>query len=179
MAVSPLDFRPSTNNLTQVLNLVMSCPIVGRCLSKSVNFVCIYDEVTDIGNAYLNAPNKVKVHVTFGPELFGEDHAGKTAVIIIALYGLKSADNAWRHYFASFIRDTLAYTPTNADPDVYRKVQSKADGTQYYSYLIIYVDDVLCIHETPDVIMDKIGATFRLKNGYETPLSYLGADLRQ
>lgn len=46
MVVSPLDFRPSTNNLRQVLNLVMSCPIVGRYLSRSVvNFVLIDNEV--------------------------------------------------------------------------------------------------------------------------------------
>ena len=44
----------------------------------------------DIGNAYLNAPCKEKVHVTVGPELFAEEHAGKIAVIVRALYGLRS-----------------------------------------------------------------------------------------
>ena len=49
----------------------------------------------DIGNAYLNAPCKEKVHVTIVDDLlFGPEHRNKTAVIVRALYGLKSADNS-------------------------------------------------------------------------------------
>lgn len=47
--------------------------------------------ICDIGNAYLNAPNREKVHVRVGPELFGPENAGKYAVIGRALYGLKTA----------------------------------------------------------------------------------------
>ena len=36
----------------------------------------------DIENAYLNAPCREKVHVTVGAELFGEEHEGKTALIV-------------------------------------------------------------------------------------------------
>jgi len=39
-------------------------------------------KVTDIGNAYLNAANKERVHTTIGPELFGRSNEGKTAVIV-------------------------------------------------------------------------------------------------
>ena len=48
----------------------------------------------DIGNAYLNALSKERVHVTCGAELFGPEGEGKTAVIDRALYGLKSTDIA-------------------------------------------------------------------------------------
>ena len=54
----------------------------------------------DIGNAYINAHNKEKVHLTSGPELVGRQHQGKTTVIIRALFGLKSAGNACRHLFS-------------------------------------------------------------------------------
>jgi hypothetical protein len=43
---------------------------------------------TDIGNAYLNANAREKVHTTLGLE-FGQNMAGKTAIIRKALYGRK------------------------------------------------------------------------------------------
>ena len=43
----------------------------------------------DIGNAYLNAPCREKIYCIAGPE-FGADE-GKTAIIVRALYGLKSS----------------------------------------------------------------------------------------
>lgn len=134
---------------------------------------------TDIGNAYLNAPNKERFHVKCGPELFGPESAGKIAVIVRALYGLKSAGNAWRHYFAAYIRDELKFEPTTADPDVYRKPMMKADGSKYYAYLVIYVDDVLCCHTNPTSVMTQISQDFRLKNGIEDPTMYLGTDMKK
>ena len=135
---------------------------------------------TDIGNAYLNAPPKERVHVTVGDELFGPEHTGKTAVIVRALYGLKTAGNAWRHHFSNFIQSELHYADTKADPDVYRRPEITTTGKKYYSYLIVYVDDVLCVHEHPKSVLDVINGTFRLKNGIdENPSTYLGADIRQ
>ena len=54
----------------------------------------------DIGNAYLNAYTKEKVHTTCGAE-FGSEHFGCFAIIRKALYGLKSSGAAWRSLFAS------------------------------------------------------------------------------
>ena len=34
-----------------------------------------------------------------------------------------------------------------ADPDLWLKPQSRADGTSYYSYILCYVDDVIVVHE--------------------------------
>ena len=73
----------------------------------------------DIGNAYLNAQCREKVHVTVGPELFGEENAGKTAIIVRALYGLKSAGASWRDHLSQVIQDELHFKPTRADQDVY------------------------------------------------------------
>ena len=82
----------------------------------------------DIGNAYLNAPNKERVHVICEPELYGPENQGKKAVIVRALYGLKTAGNSWRQHFSAVIRDQLGYESTVADPDVHRKVEKKASG---------------------------------------------------
>ena len=134
--------------------------------------------MADIGNAYLNAPCKERVHVKCGPELFGAEHQGKHAVIVRALYGLASAGNSWRHHFSTAIRTELGYTSTTADPDVYRRTEHHPNGKAYYSYLVVYVDDILCIHHQPKVVMDKIGNLFRLKDGVSSPTMYLGTDIR-
>ena len=133
----------------------------------------------DIGNAYLNAPNKEKVHVQCGPELFGPECEGRTAIIVRALYGLRSAGNAWRHHFSTYIRKELGFQPTRADDDVYRKPKTTKDGKQYYAYLIIYVDDVVCCDEDPGPVMSQINSDFRLKNDkIDIPKMYLGTDVK-
>ena len=133
----------------------------------------------DIGNAYLNAPNKEKVHVTCGPELFGPESEGQIAVIVRALYGLRSAGNAWRHHFATYIRNELSFESTKADDDVYRKARIRDDGRTYYSYLVIYVDDVLYCDVDPAPVMAQINSGFRLKNDkIEIPKMYLGTDVK-
>ena len=63
----------------------------------------------DIGNAYLNAPCAEKVHVTCGDELFGPENAGRTAVIVRALYGLKSAGASWRAHLSAVIQEELKF----------------------------------------------------------------------
>jgi Reverse transcriptase (RNA-dependent DNA polymerase) len=57
----------------------------------------------DIGNAYLNAYTAEKVYPITGSE-FGEE-AGRVAVIVRALYGLKSSGVAWHAFFAQSLTD--------------------------------------------------------------------------
>lgn len=136
-------------------------------------------KAADIGNAYLNAKNKEKVYVICGEELFGPSNKGKKAIVARALYGLRSAGNAWRHHFSSYILDELGFVSTKADPDVYRKPFSKSTGEKYYAYIIVYVDDILVVHEDPNSIMNRVNNDFRLKNGIEDPKMYLGTDVRK
>ena len=119
----------------------------------------------DIGNAYLNAPCREKVHVHVGEELFGKANVGKIAIIVRALYGLKSAGASWRRHLSETIQAELGFNPTKADPDVYLKPSKKLDGTKYYSYLIVYVDDILSIDTNPKIVIDKIGEYFKVKDG--------------
>ena len=58
------------------------------------------------------------------------------------------------------IQEELNYKPTVADPDVYQKAETTSDGKEYYSYLVVYVDDILSIHENPNIILDKLGTMF-------------------
>ena len=55
----------------------------------------------------------------------------------------------------------------------------KTNGEQYYEYLLVYVDDILCLSEHTKPIMDEIGALYRLKeNSVGPPKRYLGADTK-
>jgi hypothetical protein len=58
--------------------------------------------MADIENAYLTAPITEKVWTVLGPD-FGND-AGKRALIVRALYGLKSAGVAFRNHLAECMK---------------------------------------------------------------------------
>ena len=62
--------------------------------------------IGDISNAYLHAEPREKVHVQVGSELFGPC---QTAIIVKALYGLKSSGAAWRYYFSTYLRNHLKF----------------------------------------------------------------------
>ena len=134
----------------------------------------------DISNAYLNAPCNEKVHVKVGAELFGKANAGKHAVIVRALYGLKTAGASWRNHLSVTIQSELEYKASKGDPDIYMKKKVKADGKKYYSYLVVYVDDILSIDTNPKEAIDRIGQYFKVKdNSVEFPKMYLGANVRR
>ena len=45
--------------------------------------------------------------------------------------------------------EALSYLPCRSDPDVWMHKAREFDGTEYYEYMILYVDDCLAISETP------------------------------
>ncbi len=101
-------------------------------------------KAADILNAYISAPIKEKVWCALGPE-FGPV-AGKSAIIVHALYGLKSAGAAFYAHLADCMPH-LGYTSCPADPDLwYKEVKQPVTEVSYLSYILIYVDDILCIH---------------------------------
>jgi hypothetical protein len=73
--------------------------------------------VTDIRNAYLQAPSSQKDYIICGPE-FGLENQGKKALITRALYGGKSAGKDFRNHLRSCMRH-LNFESCLADPDVW------------------------------------------------------------
>ncbi|MGH7954706.1 MAG: reverse transcriptase domain-containing protein [Gloeomargaritales cyanobacterium] len=131
----------------------------------------------DIGNDYLNASTKEKVYTTAGKE-FGSKE-GFSVLIVRALYGLKSSGAAWRAHLAQTLRD-MGYIPYLADPDVWMRKCTKPDGFKYYEYLLVYVDDILCVSHKPQETMAVLGKLYRLKDdSVQAPQRYLGATLKQ
>ena len=71
-------------------------------------------------NVFLTAPCAEKIWTTLGPE-FG-DNVGKKAIIVQALYGLRSAGASFGNHVADCMR-LLGYEPCRADPDLWFKAQ--------------------------------------------------------
>ena len=61
---------------------------------------------------------------------------------------------AWRKHLLASIKG-LGFTPSRGDPDLYFRAACKPDGTEYYEYLLVYVDDILCISHATDPIMQQ------------------------
>jgi hypothetical protein len=98
-------------------------------------------KMADIENAYLTAPITKKVWNVLGPE-FGDD-ARNRALIVRALYGLKSAGAAFRNHVAECMKH-LGWHPCRADRDLWMKAETRpGDGVSYWAYILIYVDDIL------------------------------------
>ena len=135
-------------------------------------------KVGNVLNAYITAPITEKVWTVLGPE-FGPDQA-RSAVIVQALFGLKSARAAFRAHLASCMRQ-LGYTSCKADPDLWLKAMTRPDnGTRYYTYILCYVDDILCIHHDAMSVLSKINEYLPLKpDSIGDPDIYLGAKLQQ
>ena len=135
-------------------------------------------KTSHIQNTSLTAPSSEKVHTTLGTE-FGENK-GKTAVIVKALYGLASSGASFRNHLADCIRH-LNYESCLADPHIWYKPEvRKDDNYKYYSYVLLYVDDCLCIHHSAEEELIKIDKFFKIKAGsIGDPDIYLGAKVKQ
>jgi hypothetical protein len=147
----------------------------------ALTFVSLNDLEVKVGNvlnAYITGPVKEKVWTIIGL-MFGQD-SGKSAVIVHALYGLKSAGAAFRAHLASFMRQ-MGYTSCKADPDLWLKAVTRPeDNVRYYAYILCYVDDILCIHHEPMSVMNEINKYLPLKpSSVGDPDIYLGAKLKE
>jgi hypothetical protein len=135
-------------------------------------------KVWDVLNAYITAPITKKVWAVIGPE-FGIA-AGKSAIIVRALYGLKSAGAAFRTYIALFMHQ-MGYMTCKTDPDLGFKAETRPDNNlRFYAYILCYVDDILCVHHDPMTDFGRINGYMPLKpSSVGDPDIYLGAKLRQ
>ena len=128
----------------------------------------------DIQNAYLQAPASERHYIICGAE-FGLENVGKVALIKRALYGGKSAGaDFWRHLRTCM--EFLGFQSTISDAEVWRRKAVKDNGHEYWEYILLYVDDALCIsHRAEDVLRNELGKYFVLKQeSISKPNIYLG-----
>jgi hypothetical protein len=75
----------------------------------------------------------------------------------------------------------MGYSSCKADPDLWLKVVTRPeDNVRYYTYILCYIDDILCIHHDPMSVMNEINGYLPLKpSSVGDPDIYLGAKLKQ
>ncbi len=169
MAGGHLTKAPATITYASVVSRETVCPAQTFASLNDLKF-----KVGNVLNAYIIAPVKEKMWTILGPE-FGLD-SGKSAIIVRALYGLKSAGAAFQAHLASFMRQ-MEYTSCKADPDLWLKAVTRPeDNVGYYAYILCYVDNILCIHHDPMSVMNEINKYLPLKpSSVDNPDIYLSA----
>ena len=141
---------------------VVSCESVRICfLLAALNDQNVLS--SDIGNASLNAKPLEKCYVIVQDAyLFGPSAIGKNALIVRALYVLKSSGDAWRLYLVNILRKELNFSQCSADNDEWMRHSFDNHGIKVYDYIYIYVDDILIILSDPKKYMDALGTFVEL-----------------
>ena len=92
------------------------------------------------------APCHKKIWTTLEKE-FGDD-CGWKAIIVRALYGLKSSGTAFRSYLVGCLHK-IGYRLCPTDPDPWLKEQTDRKGNHYFAYILCYVDGLLVVNHNP------------------------------
>ena len=94
------------------------------------------------------------------------------------LYGLHSSGSAFCNHLASCV-EALNYLPCRAHPDVWMRKSRKYNGTEYYEYMLLYVDDCLAISETPKEAVLQLDKVFKMQpSSISPPNIYLGGKVK-
>ena len=147
---------------TETLTSLSYSSVVSRDLVRNILLAMALNGLQvmacDIQNAYLTANCHEKIWTYAGPE-FGSER-GQPMIIRIALYGPKSSGVAFRAHLVETLHD-IGFKPTKADPDVWIHPVVKLDGTEYYEYIMCYVNDILSIsHDTKSILQSLLGQSF-------------------
>jgi hypothetical protein len=71
----------------------------------------------------------------------------------------------------------MGCTSYKANPDLWFKTETRPDDKfRYYAHISCYVDDILCVHHDPMIVLDKMLLTPSLVGN---PAIYTGATLRK
>ena len=75
----------------------------------------------------------------------------------------------------------LGFSPCKADADIWMRKAKRADNTDYWEYVLLYVDDCLAILVNPEsIVRDEIGKYFLMKEAsIGEPDVYLGGKVRK
>ena len=133
--------------------------------SVRINFVIANQNGLDIlaaeiGNTYLNAPFREKIYFTAGSE-FG-NRIGVSVVVVLALYNLRTSVSDWIAHSSETTRG-MDFIPLEADPDVWMQKSTKSNLFKHWEYLLIFVDNILCVSEHLDKVTENIKNVYRLK----------------
>ena len=76
--------------------------------------------------------------------------------------------------------EALNFLPFGADPDVWMQKARKYNGTDYYEYMLLYVDDFLAISDTPKEALLQLDKFFKMQTSSIAPPNiYLGGKVKK
>jgi hypothetical protein len=80
-----------------------------------------------------------------------------------ALCGLKSAGASFRNHLAECMKH-LGWYLCRADRDLWMNTETRPnEGVLYWAYILIYVDNFLCVHHDPGSLLAKLDEYFNMK----------------
>jgi hypothetical protein len=135
-------------------------------------------KMDDNKNAYLAAPLAKKVRTVLGPKFV--DDAMKRALVLQALYGLKSVGAVFRNHLVEYMKH-MGWKPCCIDHDLWRKADTcHDDGVMYWAYILICVDGILCVYHDHCMPLTKMDGYFKIKGGsIQVPTFCLGEKLKK
>jgi hypothetical protein len=95
-------------------------------------------------------------------------------------YGLKSAGAAFRNTLADCMNN-LGWKPYHAAHHLSTKAETHPeDDVMHWDYMLIFVDDILCVNHDPCTPMANLDEYFKMKeDSIQAPIFYLGARLKK
>ena len=131
-------------------------------------------KVADIRNSYTMATVTEKIWTVLGPKLC--ENAGRSSIVVQAHYGLKSAGAAFWNHLADCMHN-LGFQPCPDNLDLWMKpIVMPENIFNFYTYVLIYVDDMMVVHHDADSVLRGIYNYFKLKPSFiGDPEIYLGA----
>jgi hypothetical protein len=163
---------PATKTYASVVSCETVCITFFLAASNDLNV-----KVGDVLNTYITAPATKKVWTILGSK-FGID-AGKSVIIVRALYGLKSAGAAFCTHLASFMCQ-MGCTSCKDDPDLWYEAETRPDDNfRYCAYILCHVDGICCVHHDTMTLLNLINGYMLLKPSLAgNPDTYLGKKLK-
>ena len=71
----------------------------------------------------------------------------KMVVIVRVLYGLKYSAFELRNHFFKILGNNFGLQSFSDDPEVWLKAATDKTGNKYYTYTLVYVDDLLIVEK--------------------------------
>ena len=131
-----------------------------------------------VKKAYIQAPTSEKHCIYYGEEF--SIHTRKVALIKRAFCGDKSTGRDYWLHLKSYM-EILGFKSCKVDPDVWMREAVKDDGTEYYEYAMLYVDNTITIQvNLKKILRNEIGKYFKLKeSSIGSTGQYLGGKIQK
>jgi hypothetical protein len=96
------------------------------------------------------------------------------------MYGLKSYGAVFRNHLAECMHH-LGWNPCLVDREPWMKAETRPDdGVLHWASILIYVDDILCMHHDLGAPLATLYEYFKMKEGsIQVPTFYLGSKMKK